>query len=143
MPKNLFQARASSPYQEMALTHSIDIKRQVVFVTATGVLTDDDLQFGVAAMRWDPHFDQDMRGLLDLTQVTRLSVTATTLASLTTPRTFSAKSRRAFLIASGLAGATMEFYRMNVVTGRVEVFDDRAKALKWLNDGVPPEKILT
>lgn len=35
-----------------------------------------------------------------------------------------------------------QYYQAFAQAGRVEVFTDRAEAIAWLNEGVPPEKAL-
>ena len=124
----------------MGLEFSIDTERQVVVTTAVGVLTDSDMVAAAEGIRRHPKFHADMRGLVDWTGASAVKVSPAMLFLLTGFQAYSAKSRRAFLVQAGLPQGMMEFYRMNVVSGKVEIFTDRAEALAWLNMGVSPEK---
>lgn len=126
----------------MPCSYSIDEDKRVVFNTSSGVVTDNDLVTNAILLRSDKNFQGNFRCLSDYTRVTALQTTAATLTTLAANQPFSPESRRAFLVTAGWIGSSVEFYR-TTTTGQVRVFTDRAEALAWLNEGVPPEKHIT
>ena len=127
----------------MSWQYTIDRERDVVLITATGVLTADDLLTGVAKATRDPDFHPDIRILIDYLAVTDLKFSARTVETMAGYRIYSAKSRRAFLVTAGFAAGIFEYYRTYVTAEQMEVFLNRAPALAWLNEGMPPEKVIT
>lgn len=127
----------------MVWNYTFDSEKDVLIGAATGILTAHELKTGVVAAIHDPRFHPDIRIFLDYHAVTQLAFSADTMEEMAKHRVYSAKSRRAFLVSSNLHAAFFGYYRAIVDAGRVEVFTDRAKALAWLNEGVPPEKNIT
>ena len=127
----------------MPWTYAIDKERDVLLITAAGILTAQELQFGVATATSDVSFHPDIRIFIDYRAVTNFGFSLDTVEAMASNQVYSPKSRRAFLVASGVAAGIFQMYRTMVQAGIVRVFNDRNAALAWLNEGVPPEKILT
>lgn len=127
----------------MPWTYTIDTERDVVFSTGIGVLTNEELVAGIRAVYADPRFRPDMRAFSDYSQVTDWKVSNEMVTSLASTRKFSANARAAFFIHGSLAFGITRMYQAWVDKGQVNIFTDRAEALTWLNEGVPPEKRIT
>lgn len=127
----------------MPCSFHIDVANEVVFFTATGCITDGELVQTLMAMANDEAFDADFRGFADCTQVTEHLVSAETMQLLAGNPRSSADSRWVFLVNEGLAAGIARFYKLSLKFGHLEVFTDRATALAWINDGVPPGKFIT
>ena len=127
----------------MPFTYTIDREREAVFYSATGVLTDEIAQDLHSKIFQDPDFHPHFRVLGDYSGVSELQISAVTIASLAARSGFSKQSRRALLTQYGIISGTALFYTQNTPPGNARIFYDRAKALAWLNEGVPPEKVIT
>lgn len=126
----------------MPWNYVIDQERDAVLVTATGVVTGEELTAGVKTLVQDPGFHPDIRMLLDYHAISELRVSYNVIETLASSRVYSAKSRRACYVQVGFALGVGQYYQAFAQAGRVEVFTDRAEALAWLNESVPPEKAL-
>jgi len=127
----------------MSWTYAIDKERDVLLITASGVLTAHELRSGVATATTDVSFHPDIRILIDYRAVTKIGFSIDTVEAMASNRVYSPKSRRAFLVTSGFAAGIFQMYRTMAQAGIVRVFIERDAALAWLNEDVPPEKILT
>jgi len=127
----------------MPCSYFIDVIKGVTRVTATGLVTDADWISTLLSMANHKDFRPDLRGFSDYTAVTDSLISAETIAQLAANPRSSPNSRWAFLVKPGFAGGTINFYKANLKFGQLEIFTDRAAALAWLNEGVPPEEILT
>ncbi len=127
----------------MPWSYSIDSERNVVFTTGTGVLTEQELLGGLRSLYADPKFHPDHRGLFDYREVETLQVSNDLMASLAASRKYSARSRTAFLVNGPLAYGLGRLYQTWVQDGQVKIANERAEAVAWLNEGLPPEKHIT
>ena len=130
----------------MPWTSSFDAERHALFITATGVLTDEELRSGTTTTFQDPRQRSTLRVLLDYSGTTNILVTVATVQQLATNKAFLPGSRRAFLASSDLAygmGRMYKAYAEGGLNGEVRVFRDRGRALAWLNEDAPPDKIIT
>lgn len=126
----------------MPWSYSIDPERGIIVATGTGVLTGDELMVGLANETRDPHFRSDMRYFIDYHAVTDVRVPASTMMQAAAHPAFSTGMRRAFYVSSGFFESALKFAKLSA-NGPYEVFTDRASAVAWLNEGVPPEKRIT
>lgn len=122
---------------------TFDLERDVIVVTGTGILTDDDAISVAKQVYRDPRFHPDMRGYCDFSEVTQWEVRREVLLALAANRKLSEKSRTAICATALAAFGMSRMYQALVQKGKISVFNDRAEALAWLNEGVPPEKWLT
>ena len=127
----------------MPCTIAIDPARQVVFTTSTGLVTDSDLIGVLATMRESKVFHPDMRCLSDYTRVTEFRISAVTMGTLAAAQPFSAKARRAFLVRAGAVAEALEVYGRSVPQGQIRLFNERDRALAWLNEDVTMVQALT
>jgi hypothetical protein len=128
--------------RKMPWTYTIDQERDAVLVTATGIVTGDELTAGAKTLAQDPGFHPDIRILLDYHAISELRVAYNVIETLASSRIYSEKSRRACYVQAGFGVGVGQYYQAFAQAGRVEVFTERAEALAWLNEGVPPEKTL-
>lgn len=126
----------------MPCSFAFDLEKQVVFIAATGVVTDADLIGLSTILQADPRFRRDMRCLADCSGAKTLAATAGMMSSLATTQPFLPGARRAFLAPAGLIGGAVRLYRSQT-TGQAEVFSNRAEALSWLNEGVPADQAIS
>lgn len=123
--------------------YTIDKALGAVFTEAAGILTEVELVAGVRALYEDPQFHPDFRGLFDYTRVTTNEISSERMASMAAMRKYSANARTAFLVTGQLSYGLGRVYQSWIDEGQVMVTYNRAEALAWLNEGVPPEKVLT
>ena len=127
----------------MPREHYIDKERGAIFVMTSGVFTEMEFVAGAALTIADPDFHPDHRVLVDFSGVTRFEVSAFTLTEFVRKQAFSKKSRRAFVVGSGFGASFVNYGKASGAVEQIQIFHDRAGALAWLNEGVPPEKMLT
>lgn len=126
----------------MSWTCHFDTERDVFIATATGVITEQYLRENVRLAYQDPRFHPDLRCFLDYSGVTDWQIPISVLTDLAASRKFSGKSRTAFFVVGSLSYGMTRAYQIFVDKGVVQIFTDRASAVAWLNEGVPPEKWL-
>lgn len=128
----------------MPRTHEIDVERHAVIIVGRGVVTESEMRSGAAALKSDPRLRPDMRILVDFAAVTSLELpTEATIryAGKATPHV-SNQTRLAIVAATELIYGLMRAYQAFSTAGQIEIFKERPAALKWLNEGHPPEKWL-
>lgn len=127
----------------MPITYEIDPTKGVVLSSWTGTITDEEvLDFGRQLYR-DERFDPAYRNLADLTGMDGSRLTSRAIRSLSAANRFSSTARRAFVVGNELAFGFTRMYQAEAEFNRVGmpvVFRDKAKALDWLNEGLPPER---
>lgn len=124
----------------MPWTYTIDLARNVVFTAGSGVLTEAEVETGVMSLYADPQFRPDLRGLFDYRGVETMKVSSEAMGRLAARRKYSANTRTAFLVKGPLGFGLGRVYQSSVESGHVKITLDRAEAVAWLNEGVPPEK---
>lgn len=124
-------------------SYTIDSQRGVVLTAGTGVLTEEELLQGLRALYADPGFKPELRGLFDYRSVEKLAISSETMATLARNRKYSAQSRTAFLVNRLLGFGLGRVYQTCVNDGQVMIAYQRETAVAWLNEGVPPEQVIT
>ena len=134
----------------MPWEYSVDSTRDAILTQAYGVVTDDELRAGLAAVFTDPRVHPDFRVFADYSGATNILVTVDTMvfAAQNRLKILSSQARHAFFAPSTLAYGLARMFQYyaeyhSPMAGPVEVFRGRPEALAWLNEGVPPEKLLT
>jgi hypothetical protein len=121
----------------MPLSYNIDEKRRLVFTTAWDTVTGAEALELQRQLRSDPRFNPDFSQLLDLASVTSVTIDRETMTGIAARHSFSARSRRAFVVGSNrfVYGMARMFIAISRVTGKEEmrVFTDRTEALQWLD----------
>jgi hypothetical protein len=130
----------------MPLTYTIDSDRDVVFVRAEGKITDGDQISLARKISSDPKYHPSIRFFSDYTQVTQNALSPAALRQTPTIFKFSPTSRRATLVPARESESSVflmyHAYCDIKNVSQPHVFRDRRKALDYLNEGVPPEKVI-
>lgn len=92
----------------MPISYRIDPQRNLIFTTATGILTDDDILELKRQLTADPEFKPGMRELSDVRAVTDLRVTT--------------QGVRRMVNQDAKQSSTLDEYRLAIVAGSGEVF---------------------
>ncbi len=119
----------------MPVTYRIDKARRLLLLTATGVVTADEVRAWREAVHNDPDFSPDFRALFDGTAVTKFDLSTDDIHAMVAAAFFAPNARRAFVaknrLGFGLARMFESLRSMKGETG-IRVFSDRAQALAWL-----------
>jgi hypothetical protein len=122
----------------MSIDYRIDTLRGIVFTVCQGNITAEDLGDIAQRLRADPAFNPDYRLLLDLTEVTEISVSFEMLQRFASDQKgdpFSGRSRRAVVAPDNLTFGVSRMYealRENRDHGEFRVFRAAPEARKWL-----------
>jgi hypothetical protein len=118
----------------MPATYKIDLELGIVRSVASGVLTDDDCDEHVEALRNDPLFKPSMDQLIDFTGVTEIRVSAGAVQRVARRNPFGKGARRAFVIVDDAVYGMARMY--DSFTSRqphnLVIFRDMAQAVDWL-----------
>lgn len=114
--------------------HRIDKPLRVVYSTATGRLTEDELRGHQRRVRADPDFDTDLWQLYNYKDADLSGVSSECIEALLDSTLFSTTARSAVVVGSQLApGVARTFNGFCRRTGKnIRVFRDTAPALTWL-----------
>ena len=119
----------------MTASYRIDTSLGVVFTTADGVLTAEDVERHRETLRQDPDFDPGFNQLIDLRDVVEFGISAGDIAKVSrNQKLFGKGSRRAIVTATDLSFGLARMFEMHtdVDSGEVRVFRDVAEARRWL-----------
>jgi hypothetical protein len=116
-------------------SYDIDKKERLVTSRLWGPVTEDEVHDHNTRLRNDPAFDPGYRQLVDLTEITEIRVSSSTVNVAAMDQFFTPGTRRAFLASSD---ATFGMARMFALRAEgsgqtIEVFRDRKKAEEWLS----------
>ena len=120
----------------MSIRYRIDLKQEIVYITADGILTDDQLRKFLKKLLRDTDFHPNFNRLADYRAVESFELTGTDVRRLAGAKgtTKSEGSRRAFVVSSDLAYGMARMFQSladdSPVT--IEVFKDMTEARKWL-----------
>lgn len=124
----------------MPITYDIDTDRRVVIAASSGTLTETEIVAAATAAYKDPRFDPAFRAFFDHSQVSDWKVSSSFMTRMASARRRDDHSRTAVFVQGALGYGLVRAYQAFVDNGQVKVFTDRAEALAWLNEGVPPEQ---
>ncbi len=124
----------------MNWNYRVDAERSVFFVEASQRVTQDELMLGASRITSDPAFHPANRVLLDFSGATDWALRADLLSNLGASPHFSPRSRRAIIVRDGLPQAMFAVHKYSAHPGSVHIFSNRALAVAWLNQDVPPEQ---
>ena len=118
----------------MPAKYRIDTERRVVFSTATGILSEDDITDHQARLRADPDFDGKLDQLWDFSGVTAVEVASATIRQLARARSFEAGVKRAVVAPSDVAFGMARMFQMlhEDAPEEMRVFRASAEARRWL-----------
>lgn len=120
----------------MSESYLIDTVRCLVVSRAWGTMTDEDWVDHYRRLRGDPAFDAGFRQLADMREVTRVAVSAATVAEVARRRVFAADARRAFVVGGDAAFGVARMYATYAglhAGGEVRVYRDMRDAERWLS----------
>jgi hypothetical protein len=116
----------------------LDLKRRWVKVTASGVLTYDDMVATRRKFTADPNFQSDFYQIYDVRSVTRTTLTASQIGELARAKIFSPSSRRAVVAPGsetyGLARMIQTYRELNHGKEQIKLFRTIEDAEAWLSD---------
>jgi hypothetical protein len=124
--------------------YSIDVNSGMMIVRGEGVVTKEELFSTAVAMFSDRSFHPELRLLVDLTALKEKKFSPVDAWAAGSLGKFSPNARRAFLLKGRLAFRFYWALKESVTfhgKGSPKVFYSRTKALAWLNEGVPPDKV--
>ena len=107
----------------------------VVLSRGSGVFTQADFLDHMTRMQADPKFNPVFNQIVDCRAIERMELTNTQIAGLASKSIFGARSRRAFVVSSGVQfGLARMFatYRELEAEQVVMVFQEMSAALSWL-----------
>jgi hypothetical protein len=130
----------------MPCTYTIDTDRDVVFLRAEGEFGDQELISLSRQIAADPRYHSEVRFFTDLTQVTNNQLSAESLSYIPTILKHSPKARCAIFFTWKLWDfGTFRMYEAYCSIKGFSVprsFHCREEALAYLNEGMPPEKVI-
>lgn len=118
----------------MAMSYRIDQARGLVLTRIWGNFTNDDLRDGMSHLMADPRFDHQYRSLVDMREVSEISVDARVVSQTARTPLFAPDARRAIVAptdhAFGIARMYAAYAEHDGCT--VQVFRHFAEAEEWL-----------
>jgi hypothetical protein len=130
----------------MAISFKIDAERDVLFITASGHVTDGESIAAAREMASAPHYHPDIRVFHDSTNVTKNEVTSEGIIGVLRIMKYSAKARRVMLLPKG--GLHFGLARMMQAYSEIgdhnppHLFHDRKEAIEFSNQGLGFEKAI-
>jgi hypothetical protein len=120
----------------MPCSYVIQKEQRLVIMTVWDVVTADEAMEIQSRLMSDPDFHQDFSHLVDLTAVSDIEMSAMNVRRLAAQHPSSSQSRLAFVASSSLSFGMARMFGVyrEIEEGdeKVQVFADRAEALKWL-----------
>jgi hypothetical protein len=128
----------------MPLTHQIEFDGKLLRVTGSGVVTFAEILETRSALLADSVTANVVRVLVDLTHVDQFALETADLRCLASNHISlpfaRAGSRLAFLVSSPVAYGLARMYELSRwnAPDRIEVFNDAAAAMRWLQEPTTP-----
>jgi hypothetical protein len=117
----------------MPATYRIDTNAEIVFSTASGVVTDTEILAHQDSLRVDPNFRPHFRQLLDFRAVTKVDATPATVRQLAENNPFGQGARRAAVVERAVVFQDIRtFLRFNRNPDEFQIFFNMDSARKWL-----------
>lgn len=123
----------------MSATYRIDTSLGIVFSSASGTLSDEDLIRHQRALACEPHFRPAMKQLADAREVTEVLATASGVRTMIAGNPFGKGAQRAFVTDNDTIFGLARMFELGRTNPQDEfrVFRTMAEARAWLN--LPPE----
>ena len=120
----------------MPICYRIDPKQKIVYITAEGILTDDELKKHVDNLLSDADYHPGFNRLSDFRAVSLVDLTGSGMRGLAQGKgtTNSEGSMRALVVSSDLAYGMARMFQIltDDSSARIEVFKEITEARKWL-----------
>lgn len=129
----------------MGFSYRYDPRTDTLFVRGSAVLTSEDFVAGVTRLREDTGkiFPFECRRFGDYAAVDVFDVSQAALDQLFGPTWRPPSGRHAILMFRPFGASSFEIFLRRLLNNNCRFFTDRQLALDWLNEGVPPEMIVT
>jgi hypothetical protein len=120
--------------RELPATFEIDPQRRLVTSRIWGAVTDTEIFSHNEKLRADPRFDASYQQLVDMTGVTEIRVSTSTINQTSLDQFFEPGTRRAFVATDDavFGMARMFALRAEGLGQRIEVFREEGLAREWL-----------
>jgi hypothetical protein len=115
--------------------YHIDREQRLVWSKFWGVFSDADLLNHQSRLRADPDFVPSFCQMVDMTEVTEVTLDPKVVKQVAESSVFSPQSQRAFLVVKDLVfgiGRMYQLYQEFKGQNSIQVYRDRGKALDWL-----------
>lgn len=118
----------------MPIDYRIDVSKGIVFSSAEGTLTDEELFELASKLRSDPEFRPDLSQLLDATKAEKFRISSECIRKLAIQNCFGSGSRRACVVTAPMGYGLARMYQIltSHTPDEFSVFRDKAEALDWL-----------
>ena len=118
----------------MPVSYRIDKSLGLVFTTAEGVLTVQDILTHLHRLRDDPDVDSSCDQLIDLRDVIEFAASTAEMQTIADHNLFNERSRRAIVAETDMSFAMARMYEMlrESKPDQIMVFRDMAEARRWL-----------
>jgi hypothetical protein len=115
-------------------SYTIDSARRLVMTVVWGPATDDEVLDHGRQLRADPLFDPSYRQLADMSGVTEIRVSSSTIEQISRGQLFDPGTQRAFVASSDAIFGLLRKYELHADSHgqKVRVFRDRNAAEVWL-----------
>ncbi len=125
----------------MPATYAIDTPRALVRTTIPGHVTDGDLALHQQCLAADPAFAPAMCQLIEVADVTGLSVTSEGMHAIARANLFGPSSRRAIVAQQDAHYGLARMFQLlrDSAPEQIGVFRDRQEAYAWLGIAAEPE----
>jgi hypothetical protein len=120
---------------KMPISHRIDKSLGLVFTTAQGVLTEQDIRTLRQRLREDSNFDPNYDHIIDLREVVEFDISAAEMQTISNHGyIFDEGCREAIVAERDISFAMARMYEMlrGSKSGEIKVFRDMAEARRWL-----------
>jgi len=127
----------------MPCSYAIHKKQRLVITKVWDRVAFDEIRAHQEEFRNDQEFNSDFNLLIDASGATALDISTDEARTIASQGLFSSTSRRAFLASSpaifGMGRLLSVYHAISTGQERVQVFCDRAAALRWLGVEDDPE----
>lgn len=133
--------RSSLIGSSMPWKYRYDAQLDTFFYTGSGLLTENELVSGLSARTAELLLHPNARVFQDYSQVTEFRVPSETFIKLAEKDPGRLLPlRRAIWVSSPTVAGIISFVLRRDMKGELKIFYDRESTLRWLNEGMPPEK---
>jgi hypothetical protein len=118
----------------MPASYKIDKERRIIFSSAEGTLTEEDLREHQRSVLADPDFEPTLAQLWDFRAVEELDVPNAAVGDLARSRSYAAGTKRAFVAPRDVQYGLARMFQMlhEAAAEDIQIFRDIEEAKDWL-----------